>query len=115
MKSKLIKKEMRRLGKSVKIVEIKSDAQFIENVENSKNIIILDFYSKWLTDGIKEMHKPFVMIKIDVNKFPNIADRYNVKSVPVCIGLRDGKPISDQLKGFRSSSEVDLFLSKLFS
>lgn len=70
---------------------------------NEKNIV-LDFYADWcgpcktltrtlnsltLDENLKNIH----VIKVDVEKHSNIAQRYQVKAMPTLVFLKNGKQV----------------------
>ena len=55
------------------------------------------------------MHGKTKVGKCNVDEWPNLAERYNVKGIPALVFLRDGKEV-DRLQGFQEES---VLLAKL--
>lgn len=53
------------------------------------------------------------IIKIDIEKQPVLAKRYNIRAVPTIIYLKNGKIISRDL-GFKSVEDLKLDVAKYF-
>jgi len=82
-----------------------NDANFDSTVE--KGIAIVDFWAPWcgpckmmtpIVEKIAKNNPDFVVGKVDIDKSPSIATRFNVMSIPTIIILKDGQPM-DQTVG----------------
>lgn len=75
--------------------------------------ILVDFYADWcgpckmLGTILEEMDFP--ILKINVDKFPELARRYGVMSIPTIILFDNGKEIKKNI-GFLSKNELEEFL-----
>lgn len=81
--------------------------------------VILDFMAPWcgpckviapILDELSKKHGVAV-IKIDVDKHQELADRYGVRGVPTMIKLVAGKPIA-HIVGSRSKTDLENLLFK---
>jgi len=71
------------------------------NLINSNIPVIVDFHATWcapckmqtpiMHEVSKEMHENVKIIKIDVDKNPEIAARYNIRSVPTILLFKNGQ------------------------
>lgn len=82
-------------------IEINSVEMFDECIKNP--FVLVDFYAQWCgpcksmlpkldqlmvrSDKIRLNLKTY---KVDIDELPEIADKYNVKSLPTFIGFEDG-------------------------
>ena len=75
--------------------------------------ILVDFYADWcgpckmLGTILEEMDFP--ILKINVDKFPELARKYGVISIPTIILFDNGKEIKKNI-GFLSKNELEEFL-----
>lgn len=75
--------------------------------------ILVDFYADWcgpckmLGAILEEMDFP--ILKINVDKFPELARKYGVMSIPTIILFDNGKEIKKNI-GFLSKNELEEFL-----
>ncbi len=94
---------------------LKSD--FDKEIENKK--ILVDFYADWcgpckmLTSTLEEIEDKIDIdiLKVDVDKFQDIAIRYNVYSIPNISVFDSGKLIKNHV-GYMTSLELLDFLKK---
>lgn len=93
------------------------EKNFLEEVENKK--ILVDFYANWC-GPCKMMNEVFEsvednididILKIDVDKFPDIARQYNVMSIPT-LYLMDNKKIIKNHIGYLNPTELIEFIKK---
>lgn len=77
-----------------------NDQNFKETIENG--ITLVDFWAPWcgpcrmMAPVIDEISKEMPNIKVgklNVDDSPNIAQTYNILSIPTLIYFKDGKPI----------------------
>ena len=78
---------------------------FRKLVKGSKPVLI-DFYATWcgpcksqmpiLKEVAKEVKGKARIIKIDIDKNPNLAAQYNVRSVPTLMIFKEGKIVWNQ-------------------
>ena len=98
-------------------------AEQFEKVLSQHNMVAVDFFATWC--GPCKMFAPtfeklssdfngkLEFLKIDIDKNEDIADHYNVKSVPTFILFKDGKEI-DRKVGVPAPKEyVELINSNL--
>ena len=75
--------------------------------------ILVDFYADWcgpckmLGTILEEMDFP--ILKINVDKFPELARKYGVMSIPTIILFDNGKEFKKNI-GFLSKNELEEFL-----
>jgi len=83
----------------VKAVDV---TNFQTEVMESEKTVIVDFWATWcgpcrqiapVLDSIAEEHEELSVVKIDIDASPQIAQMYNVMSVPTLMVFRDGEVI----------------------
>lgn len=89
-------------------VEIKNYEEFKKLVISSAVPVIVDFYAVWcgpckmIAPTIEELSEEgkkegFAVYKINVDECPDIAEEFNVSSIPTIVGFADGKEASRQI------------------
>lgn len=82
-----------------------------------KEEAVVDFYATWcgpckmfapiFESTAAKVDTPFV--KVDVDKYSDIARRYGVMSIPTIIRFKDGKE-TDRFTGFMNEDELEKFI-----
>lgn len=79
---------------------------------------LVDFYAEWcgpckmLHPVLEKVGSKIDVIKVDIDKFENLAMQYRVMSVPTLVFFKDGKPV-EGVVGFRSEDELLDIINKL--
>lgn len=88
---------------------------------NGKKIVVVDFFATWcgacqmyspIFDKYATKNKSISMIKIDIDKDGNIAEKYNVSAVPTTIAFKDGKP-KKRFSGFKQIEDLEKFVKSI--
>ncbi len=93
------------------------DKDFEKEIKNKR--ILLDFYASWcgpckmLTEVLEEMEPQLKIdvLKIDVDKFPEVARKYNVLSIPTLYLLDNEKVIKNHV-GYLNQEDLLNFINK---
>lgn len=87
---------------------------FKEEIKNG--FMIVDFYADWcgpcrmLGEVLESIDEN--ILKVNVDKYPDIAREYGVMSIPTIVFMQDGKEVQKEI-GFRSKSELDNILKDI--
>ena len=85
-----------------------NETNWDEQVLNSDLPVLVDFWAEWcgpckmiapsVHDMAEEYDGQLIVGKLDVDSSPNIAMKYNVRSIPALIFFKNGEPV-DQIVG----------------
>jgi putative thioredoxin len=106
------------------LVKDGSEATFLQDViERSKTVpVIVDFWAPWcgpcktlgpaLEKAVTEAGGKVEMVKIDVDRAPNISAQLRIQSIPTVYAFWQGQPV-DGFQGAVPASQIKTFIDKL--
>ncbi|EIE19254.1 thioredoxin M [Coccomyxa subellipsoidea C-169] len=93
---------------AVEAVKTQQFTSFEDMVRSSKVPVLVDFHAQWcgpcklMGDSLRgiadDMEGKLSVVKIDTDKYPSIASRYGIKSLPTLLLFRDGCAV-DRIEG----------------
>ncbi|UCB57212.1 MAG: thioredoxin [Candidatus Omnitrophota bacterium] len=99
-----------------------SDSQFKQEVLQSKEPVIVDFWAPWcgpcmavapiLEDLAKEYKGRLKVCKVNIDEAQTVATKYQILSIPTLLFFKDGK-VTNQLVGAKSKSEIKKVIASL--
>ena len=94
-----------------------TDQNFKEKVLETKGVAVVDFWAVWcgpcrmIGPHIEEMSKEYegkaLIAKVDVDNNPEISMKYNVRSIPTVLYLKDGEIVDKQVGATSKKVLVD--------
>jgi len=98
-------------------IQVIDEQNFDRETKSGK--VLVDFYAEWcgpckrlgpvLEMVADDMGSKVKIYKVNIDKSPNLADRYEVKGVPTMVLFEGGK-VKGKLVGFRDKSAVKKFI-----
>jgi len=98
--------------------EIKNFEEF-NAVQNQTKPVLLDFYADWCgpcrallptVEKLADKHADdFIIQKVNVDRFPELAGQFGVRSIPALFVLKNGQ-IAESLVGYKSEVELENIL-----
>ncbi|MGS5516443.1 thioredoxin [Clostridioides difficile] len=89
--------------------KIINNNEFIKEVENKDGLVVVDFFATWcgpckmlspVYEALgNEMAEKANFLKVDIDQSIELAQEFEVSTVPTVIIFKDGKPV-DRLIGF---------------
>lgn len=79
---------------------------------------LVDFYAQWcgpckmLAPVLEKFENDIKIIKVDVDKLPDLAMKYRVMSIPTLIFFNDGE-VKEEVVGFRDYEEIKNIIDNL--
>jgi len=103
------------------VVEV-TDQNFEQEVLNSDQPIIIDFWAEWcapcraIAPIIKELAAEYgeqvKIVKMDIDAHPNTPGKYGVRAIPTVLAFKGGQVV-DQLQGARPKGDFEEMVKKL--
>ncbi|MEM7592960.1 MAG: thioredoxin [Cyanobacteria bacterium P01_A01_bin.83] len=100
----------------------KQFSSFEDLLENSSVPVLVDFYATWC--GPCQMMAPILeqvganfrdrlqVVKIDSDKYPNLASKYQIEALPTLVLFKDGQPAS-KIEGVHQAPQLIQHLNTL--
>lgn len=92
-----------------------------KNIINSNRPVLVDFYADWcvpckqippiLKEVKEEFREHLRIIKVDVDRNPNIATQYQIRSIPTVMLFKNGEAKWTGM-GVRSAAEIKLMVQQ---
>ena len=101
-----------------------TDATFQTDVieRSATTAVVLDLWAPWcgpcktlgpiLEKVVDETGGKAVLVKVDIDENPGIAQAFRVQSIPMVVGFKDGQPV-DAFMGAQGEREVREFVQRL--
>jgi thioredoxin 1 len=96
------------------VIEINNE-NFQKEVKNSDKPVVIDFFANWC--GPCQMMKPVFeelskeyedsvkFVKVDTEKSPVLAEKFEVRGIPLLVFLKNGEEI-ERIVGFNSKEDL---------
>jgi thioredoxin len=100
----------------------KQFTSFSDLIANASTPVLVDFYATWC--GPCQMLAPVLeevgaalrdrlqVVKIDSDKYPDLASQYHIYALPTLVLFKDGQPV-ERIEGFLSAPDLQQRLESL--
>ena len=94
------------------MVKYLENNNFDDEIKGKK--ILIDFYADWcgpcrMMGSVLENINDIEVLKVNVDNFPELSQKYGVMSIPNIILFENGKPLKNHV-GFLNESELKEFI-----
>lgn len=102
------------------VKKIESSEEYDSALKNSKSVFV-DFFAEWcgpckmvgpVVDKVSEQYDDVTFLKVNVDDFPDIAQRYGIMSIPTLLGFRDGQ-LTSKIIGFQPEAGIKDAVEKI--
>ncbi|NLB23387.1 MAG: thioredoxin, partial [Clostridium sp.] len=96
------------------MIENVTDANFVDAVENSDELVLVDFWASWcgpckmlgpIFEEVSNEVEGVKFAKLNVDENPSTASRYRVGSIPTVLAVKNGRVV-DTMVGFKPKAEI---------
>lgn len=97
------------------MAKVINTSQFRGDIENGKGLVVVDFYATWcgpckmlapVFESLgEEMQNEARFVKVDIDQSLEIAQQFNISTVPTMMIFKDGKPV-ESLVGFMPKEKI---------
>lgn len=101
---------------AIKHIETKED--FDKDVMESEGMTIIDFWAEWcgpcrmlgpVFEAVSEDYENVNFVKVNVDEAPEVAQEFNIMSIPTLIIIKDGE-VMDQQMGALTKDQLKSFI-----
>ena len=100
----------------------KQFSSFQDLLDNSQIPVLVDFYATWcgpcqmmapiLEEVGASLRDRLLVVKIDTDKYPNLASKYQVEALPTLVLFKNGQP-AEKIEGVHQAQQLIGHLSTL--
>ncbi|XP_018573576.1 thioredoxin, mitochondrial [Anoplophora glabripennis] len=102
--------------------KVQDDKDFLEKVENSKDLVIVDFFATWcgpckaleprLENVVAQRKGQINLAKVDIDDLGELAAKYEVSTIPALVVFQNGK-VKERLVGLQDEDKLNLWIDRV--
>ncbi|MBQ2981073.1 MAG: thioredoxin [Lachnospiraceae bacterium] len=94
--------------------------EYNNEVLKSDKLVLIDFFATWcgpckmlapVIEQVSNDHEDVMVVKVDVDKNPELAVLYKVASIPTLVFLKEGKCVKEHV-GFATKAEIEKMIEE---
>ena len=94
--------------------------EYKNEIVNSDKLVLIDFFATWcgpckmlspIIEQVAAEHSDLEVVKVDVDKVPELAVSYNVMSIPTLVFIKGGNLVMQSV-GFASKAEIEKMIEE---
>lgn len=94
--------------------------EYKNEIVNSDKLVLIDFFATWcgpckmlspIIEQVAAEHSDLEVVKVDVDKVPELAVSYNVMSIPTLVFIKGGNLVKQSV-GFASKAEIEKMIEE---
>lgn len=98
------------------MIHLENEKEFNNLIEDEK--VLVDFYATWcgpcqlispIIEEIAKENENIKVIKIDVDKFPELSRKYGIMSIPTLMVFSEGKEVKKHI-GYLEKEGIEVLL-----
>lgn len=98
------------------MIYLETEKEFTELIK--KELVLVDFYAEWCgpckligkeIESLDKETKEIEIVKVDIDKFPELATKYSIMAVPTLKVYQNGKEINNH-SGYLTKDEIKSLL-----
>ncbi len=92
-----------------------------EKAISSNDKVIIDFFATWcgpckmlapMLEQTANKNQAWTILEVDIDKFKDLASKYNIQAVPTLIFIKN-KKIIEKSMGFKPADEIQKIIDKI--
>lgn len=94
--------------------------QYNNEIVNSDKLVLIDFFADWcgpckmlapVVEQVSDEHTDILVVKVNVDEVPELAQMYRVASIPTLVFLKNGQLVKEHV-GFASKAEINSMIAE---
>jgi thioredoxin 1 len=95
-----------------------NESNYVEEVQNSKELVVIDFYADWcgpcraISGTLQSLQDKAKIVKVNIDNNQSISDQFKVSAIPTLVFMKDGVE-HDRFVGAKSKKDIESKIDEL--